>query len=64
LERIFDASLQWIAGRRTAGGRQEGWRAKEGGGGRARPRAAGGQSVNDSLHDVRTKLKISSQELP
>jgi len=53
--------LQLIAGRRTAGGRQEGWRAKEGGGGRARPRAAGGQSVNDSLHDVRTKLKISSQ---
>jgi len=41
-------------GRRTAGGRADG-------GGRARPRAAGGRAVNDSLHDVRARLKISSQ---
>jgi len=40
--------------RRAAGG----W---VGGGGRARPRAAGGRVVRDSLHDVRARFKISSQ---
>jgi len=40
--------------RRAAGGRA-------GGGGKARPRAAGGRVVKDSLHDVRARLKISSQ---
>jgi len=45
---------QQEGGRRAAGGRV-------GGGGRARPRAAGGRAVNDSLHDIRARLKISSQ---
>jgi len=45
---------QRIAGRRAAGGRV-------GGAGRARLRAAGGRAVNDSLHDVRARLKISSK---
>jgi len=41
-------------GRRAAGGRADG-------GGWARPRAARGRAVNDILHDVRARLKISSQ---
>jgi len=41
-------------GRRAAGGWADG-------GGRASPRAAGGRAVNDSLNDVRARLKISLQ---
>jgi len=54
LKRAASSNGRQEGGRRAAGGRA-------GGGGRARPRAAEGRVVNDSLHDVRARLKISSQ---
>jgi len=54
LKRAASNNGRQESGRRTAGGRA-------GGGGLASLREAGGRVVNDSLHDVRERLKMSSK---